>query len=53
MSKKDDNILNFSAQEQIAQNLGYKNRGNTLSVERFMKRFYLIVKDVGILTRLF
>ena len=53
MSKKDDNILNFSAQEQIAQNLGYKNRGNTLSVERFMKRFYLIVKDVGSLTRLF
>ena len=53
ISKKDDNILNFSAQEQIAKNLGFKNRGNTLSVERFMKRFYLIAKDVGSLTRLF
>ena len=52
LSKRNDNILNFEAQNKIALFFGYKNRKNILAVERFMKKFYLTVRDVGSLTRL-
>ena len=53
ISGKDNNFLDFTAQEEIALDLKYRNNSNSLSVERFMKRFYLFVKDVGSLTRKF
>ena len=53
LSRRDNNILDISAQEQIAVCLKYSNRKNISSVERLMKRFYLSTKDIGNLTRIF
>ncbi|WOJ90586.1 [protein-PII] uridylyltransferase [Methylocapsa polymorpha] len=42
--------LTFDHQRQIAARLGYSTRGGLASVERFMKHYFLIAKDVGDLT---
>ncbi len=42
--------LSFDHQRQIAAQLGYSTRGGLASVERFMKHYFLIAKDVGDLT---
>jgi [protein-PII] uridylyltransferase len=45
--------LTFDVQPQIASRMGYTDHGGTLGVERFMKHYFLIAKDVGDLTRIF
>ncbi|QBR72922.1 [protein-PII] uridylyltransferase [Beijerinckiaceae bacterium] len=42
--------LSFDHQRRIAERLGYSSRGGLASVERFMKHYFLIAKDVGDLT---
>lgn len=42
--------LTFDLQNQIATRLGYASHGGLSAVERFMKRYFLIAKDVGDLT---
>ena len=42
--------LSFDYQRSIAERLGYKARGGLSAVERFMKHYFLIAKDVGDLT---
>lgn len=42
--------LTFDLQNQIATKLGYASHGGMSAVERFMKRYFLIAKDVGDLT---
>ena len=42
--------LSFDVQPQMAQRLGYKDHGGLKGVERFMKHYFLIAKDVGDLT---
>ncbi len=42
--------LSFDHQRRIADRLGYSERGGLASVERFMKHYFLIAKDVGDLT---
>ncbi len=42
--------LTFDLQTEVAQRMGFKSRARLESVERFMKRFYLVAKDVGTLT---
>ncbi len=42
--------LTFDLQNQIATRLGYSSHGGLSAVERFMKRYFLIAKDVGDLT---
>jgi [protein-PII] uridylyltransferase len=42
--------LSFDHQRRIAARLGYSARGGLASVERFMKHYFLIAKDVGDLT---
>ena len=42
--------LSFDHQRRIAELLGYSTRGGLASVERFMKHYFLIAKDVGDLT---
>lgn len=42
--------LSFDHQRRIAARLGYSERGGLASVERFMKHYFLIAKDVGDLT---
>jgi [protein-PII] uridylyltransferase len=50
--------LTFDLQPEVARRMGYHDRAratgdNTPAVERFMRRYFLIAKDVGVLTRAF
>ncbi len=50
--------LTFDVQPEVARRMGYHDRprkdgDNTPAVERFMRRYFLIAKDVGALTRAF
>jgi [protein-PII] uridylyltransferase len=42
--------LSFDVQRPIARQLGYSTRAGLTDVERFMKHYFLIAKDVGDLT---
>ena len=42
--------LSFDVQRPIARQLGYSTRAGMIDVERFMKHYFLIAKDVGDLT---
>ena len=44
--------LSFENQREIAQRLGYGTRPGLSDVERFMKHYFLVAKDVGDLTRI-
>lgn len=52
MGARDDR-LHFERQAELAESLGYKARGGLKHVERFMKHYFLIAKEVGDLTRIF
>ncbi|MEM7223492.1 MAG: [protein-PII] uridylyltransferase [Pseudomonadota bacterium] len=45
--------LTFDLQNTIAPEMGYTAHAGTRAVERLMKHYFLIAKDVGDLTRLF
>jgi [protein-PII] uridylyltransferase len=45
--------LSFDVQREMAKRLGYTNRGGLTDVERFMKHYFIVAKDVGDLTRIF
>ena len=45
--------LSFEFQAEMAERLGYTARGGLKHVERFMKHYFLIAKEVGDLTRIF
>ncbi len=45
-----EEILSFDQQRIIAERLGYAARGGLVGVERFMKHYFLVAKDVGDLT---
>ncbi len=47
--RADDRLL-FEYQPDIAQKLGYKQHPGQSAVERFMKHYFLVAKDVGDLT---
>jgi [protein-PII] uridylyltransferase len=42
--------LSFDFQRPIARQLGYSTRAELIDVERFMKHYFLVAKDVGDLT---
>ncbi|MHB2166576.1 [protein-PII] uridylyltransferase [Alsobacter sp. R-9] len=42
--------LTFDLQRLVSDRIGYAGRGGLSSVERFMKRYFLVAKDVGDLT---
>lgn len=44
--------LTFDLQPEIARRMGYRDRPRSRGVERFMKHYYLMAKDVGALTRI-
>ncbi len=48
-----ENRLTFDIQRQIAPRLGYVDRAGATAVERFMKHYFLVARDVGDLTRVF
>ncbi len=43
--------LSFDLQPAIARRMGFRGRSANSAVERFMKRYFLVAKDVGDLTR--
>ena len=45
--------LTFDRQAEIGARMGYTDHAGTRGVERFMKHYFLIAKDVGDLTRIF
>ncbi len=44
--------LVFNVQEEVGKRMGYGDRANLRGVERFMKHYFLVAKDVGDLTRI-
>ncbi len=53
LTGRPDEKLTFDVQPDLAARLGYADRAGMLGVERFMKRYFLVAKDVGDLTRIF
>lgn len=53
LTGRADEKLTFDMQPALAERLGFSDRRNMLAVERFMKRYFLVAKDVGDLTRIF
>ncbi|MGH7113073.1 MAG: [protein-PII] uridylyltransferase, partial [Stellaceae bacterium] len=45
--------LTFDLQGEIGRRMGYTDHAGSRGVERFMKHYFLIAKDVGDLTRIF
>jgi [protein-PII] uridylyltransferase len=45
--------LSFDLQPEIARCMGYGDEDETASAERFMRRYFLIAREVGRLTRIF
>src|SRR5205807_4270609 len=45
--------LTFDLQTEIGRRMGYTDHAGTRGVERFMKHYFLVAKDVGDLTRIF
>ena len=53
LTGKPEERLYFDIQPEIAKSLGYQARPGLSAVERFMKHYFLVAKDVGDLTRIF
>jgi len=53
LTGKPEERLNFDIQPEIARRLGYTDHPGLSGVERFMKHYFLVAKDVGDLTRIF
>lgn len=49
---KAEERLSFDIQREIATRLGYTDHPGQTGVERFMKHYFLVAKDVGDLTRI-
>jgi len=52
LTNRPEERLTFDIQIQLAQRLGYADRAGAQAIERFMKHYYLIARDVGDLTRI-
>jgi [protein-PII] uridylyltransferase len=52
ITRRPEERLTFELQREIAQRLGYAARPGLSDVERFMKHYFLVAKDVGDLTRI-
>ncbi|MDF1610235.1 [protein-PII] uridylyltransferase [Hoeflea sp. YIM 152468] len=53
LTGKSEERLSFDIQRDIAAALGYQDHPGLSAVERFMKHYFLVAKDVGDLTRIF
>lgn len=53
LAGRGEDRLTFDMQPEIAVLLGYRDRAGARGVERFMKHYYLIAKEIGDLTRIF
>lgn len=53
LTRRPEEKLTFDVQVEIAKRLGYTDHVGAAAVERFMKHYFLVAKDVGNLTRIF
>ncbi len=53
LTRRPEEKLTFDVQVEIAKRLGYTDHVGAVAVERFMKHYFLVAKDVGNLTRIF
>ncbi len=53
MAGRAEERLTFDVQPDTSRLLRYRDKGHTSNVERFMKHYYLVAKEVGDLTRIF
>ncbi len=53
LANRPEERLTFDTQKQLANMLNYKDRPGASGVERFMKHYFLVAKEVGDLTRVF
>ncbi len=50
---RQEDRLTFDMQSEMSRRLGYTEHAGTSAVERFMKHYFMVAKDVGDLTRIF
>jgi len=53
VARRPEEKLTFDVQVEIAKRLTYTDHVGAVAVERFMKHYFLVAKDVGNLTRIF
>jgi [protein-PII] uridylyltransferase len=53
LAGRAEDRLTFDVQAEISRRLGYTDHAGSIGVERFMKHYFLVAKDVGDLTRIF
>ncbi|MEQ9688449.1 MAG: [protein-PII] uridylyltransferase, partial [Bauldia litoralis] len=53
LTHRSDERLTFDLQQEMAVRLGYTAHPGLKDVERFMKHYFLVAKEVGDLTRIF
>ncbi|MGC2412350.1 MAG: [protein-PII] uridylyltransferase, partial [Stellaceae bacterium] len=53
LAGRPEERLTFDMQTEIGARMGYTDRPGARGVERFMKHYFLVAKDVGDLTRIF
>ncbi|GGF33089.1 bifunctional uridylyltransferase/uridylyl-removing enzyme [Aliidongia dinghuensis] len=53
LTGRPEERLTFDVQAEIGRRMGYTDHAGSRGVERFMKHYFLIAKDVGDLTRIF
>ncbi|MGC2857394.1 [protein-PII] uridylyltransferase [Novispirillum sp. DQ9] len=53
LTNRAEDRLTFDLQKEVAARLGYTDHAGAASVERFMRHYFLVAKDVGDLTRIF
>jgi [protein-PII] uridylyltransferase len=53
LAERAEDRLTFDRQGEVGRRMGYTDHAGTRGVERFMKHYFLIAKDVGDLTRIF
>lgn len=51
LSGRPDETLSFDVQNDLADRMGYADRPGATGVERFMRHYFLVARDVGDLTR--
>src|SRR5438270_5126430 len=53
LAGRPEERLTFDLQTEIGRRMGYTDHAGSRGVERFMKHYFLVAKDVGDLTRIF
>ena len=53
LTNRPEERLSFDVQRELSSRIGYRSSEGQRAVERFMKHYFLIAKEVGELTRVF